>query len=618
MANPVFVKTTDSYIAALMKVTLNAAPGNTYLNQFRSFVTENGGGTTGLQKLGSALANYASTDNAAFAASVVANLGITGTSATTATTNVKALLDSYGADRGKALMQLVDVMVNLQSDATWGAAANTFVNAANAGYVYSVNTANTSTDLTVLAAAVSTTGGVVATPGQTFTLTAGAPFDNFASNSAVAASKTTAGDDLFRAVVNNSLETNDAIDAGAGNDTVKANVSANAATTTIQPLLKDLENVFLNATVTGGAGATAGTVAGANASVVFDATDATGLKAVWSEASTLAAVVPATGATGASGTATLTFQNLKLGTEVGVKDTTSGATFAFAGATGAADAATLNLADASGGAAVTIAAIENLTIKSNAGDLSAVTANNAAVTAAQAETVTVTGAQALTLALTGANVATIDSTGFDKALTLGFTTTAATPVTIKGGVGADTFNITDVVTGGKVTIDLGAGNDTLNISDSAFHAITTGEGKDTINVDLTTAAHKNLDVSTAAKLEASAIVITDFTSGSDILNVNSAYAGAAGAGEINLTGTQLAAIAGSANLLTAANAALAAANATKGLALAAGDGTVFQYGGSTYVVIDEAIGIANTIEAGDTLIKLTGVTSVVAADVTIA
>lgn len=31
MANPVFVKTTDSYIAALMKVTLNAAPGNTYL-----------------------------------------------------------------------------------------------------------------------------------------------------------------------------------------------------------------------------------------------------------------------------------------------------------------------------------------------------------------------------------------------------------------------------------------------------------------------------------------------------------------------------------------------------------------------------------------------------------
>ena len=86
MANPVFVKTTDSYIAALMKVTLNAAPGNTYLNQFRSFVTENGGGTTGLQKLGSALANYASTDNAAFAASVVANLGITGTSATTATT----------------------------------------------------------------------------------------------------------------------------------------------------------------------------------------------------------------------------------------------------------------------------------------------------------------------------------------------------------------------------------------------------------------------------------------------------------------------------------------------------------------------------------------------------
>ncbi len=453
---------------------------------------------------------------------------------------------------------------------------------------------------------------------RAITLTAGAPFDNFASNSAVAASKTTAGDDLFRAVVNNSLETNDAIDAGAGNDTVKANVSANAATTTIQPLLKDLENVFLNATVTGGAGATAGTVAGANASVVFDATDATGLKAVWSEASTLAAVVPATGATGASGTATLTFQNLKLGTEVGVKDTTSGATFAFASATGAADAATLNLADASGGAAVTIASIENLTIKSNAGDLSAVTANNAAVTAAQAETVTVTGAQALTLALTGANVATIDSTGFDKALTLGFTTTAATPVTIKGGVGADTFNITEVAAGGKVTIDLGAGNDTLNIGTSAYHQVATGAGSDTLNVttNLGAGVPKALDFSTAAKLEASAFVVTDFTSGTDVLNV--IHTGAGGA-EINLTGTQLSSVAAASNLLNAANAALtfAAANdVAAGGAWAAGDGTVFQYGGSTYVIVDTDGAAA--VSATDGFIKLTGVTSVVAADVTIA
>lgn len=237
MANPVFVKTTDSYIAALMKVTLNAAPGNTYLNQFRSFVTENGGGTTGLQKLGSALANYASTDNAAFAASVVANLGITGTSATTATTNVKALLDSYGADRGKALMQLVDVMVNLQSDATWGAAANTFVNAANAGYVYSVNTANTSTDLTVLAAAVSTTGGVVATPGQTFTLTTGA--DTLSPTSAVAGTQTTSGDDTIRVVTAASLQSEDFVDAGAGKDTM--NIADGAINAGAVPVIRNVE-----------------------------------------------------------------------------------------------------------------------------------------------------------------------------------------------------------------------------------------------------------------------------------------------------------------------------------------------------------------------------------------
>lgn len=220
MANPVFVKTTDSYIAALMKVTMNAATGNTYLNQFRNFVTENGGGTTGLQKLGSALANYASTDNTAFAATVVSNLGITGDSATTAKTNVKALLDSYGADRGKALMQLVDVMVNLQADATWGTAANAFVNSVNTGHAYSVNTANTSTDLTVLAAVMGVTNGAVT--GQNFTLTNAQ--DTFNGN---------AGADILRAVAGaavgaqdqTTLNSSDVLDGAAGEDSLVVNMT---------------------------------------------------------------------------------------------------------------------------------------------------------------------------------------------------------------------------------------------------------------------------------------------------------------------------------------------------------------------------------------------------------
>lgn len=222
MANPVFVKTTDSYIAALMKVTLNAATGNTYLNQFRNFVTENGGGTTGLQKLGSALANYASTDNAAFAATVVANLGITGDSATAAKTNVTALLNSYGADRGKALMQLVDVMVNLQADATWGTAANAFVNSVNTGHAYSINAANTSTDLTVLSAVMGVTNGAVT--GQNFTLTTGQ--DQFNGN---------AGADILRGVAGQpvaaqdqtTLNSSDVLDGAAGQDTLVVLLNGN-------------------------------------------------------------------------------------------------------------------------------------------------------------------------------------------------------------------------------------------------------------------------------------------------------------------------------------------------------------------------------------------------------
>lgn len=176
----IFVKTTDNYIAATMTTLLGAAPGYTYLTQFREFVEDNGSGTTGLYAYASALTNYTLAfyaDNSfeTLASSIAANIGITdATLAATAASNIQEFLESAGDNLGQAMIQLIDIIVGLQTDATWGAAAATFVNKANAAYVYSVNPANTSYDLETLreVVAVDDDGNVV-NPGQTFTLTVG-------------------------------------------------------------------------------------------------------------------------------------------------------------------------------------------------------------------------------------------------------------------------------------------------------------------------------------------------------------------------------------------------------------------------------------------------------------
>lgn len=419
---------------------------------------------------------------------------------------------------------------------------------------------------------------------STWWLTVGA--DSLSPNSANANFRTTDGDDVIRGVTANSLETIDFIDAGAGTDTLRANFTVAAdASSTVQPVLNSVENIFLNASL-------AASTAGNTTAFTFNAADTTGAKQIWSEGSVIAA---------GAGTETLTIQNAKLGTTVGVKDSAAAVTFAFAGATGGADAATLALADST--ANVTIAAIESVSISSTAGSVAATTVNSGTLTFAAAETVAIGGDQALNTTIVGANVKEINASEFTKALTLTHST-GPSAVAVKGGSGADTYNITDNAND-KVTIDMGAGNDTLNINTNAFHNITTGAGNDTVNVAFAAGTHKAIDITTASTLAQSAIVVTDFTSGADVLNI----AAAAGGNEINFTGTQLSTIAGSSNLLNATNAAFTAAGAT-----IAGDGFAFQYGDNTYVVVDVDGGGLST---GDLFIQLTGVAAVVPADITI-
>lgn len=406
--------------------------------------------------------------------------------------------------------------------------------------------------------------------GLVFTLTAQA--DSLSPNSAVAASKTTANNDTIRAVAAGDLGTADFIDGGAGNDTLV--VSALGAVAII-PVIQNVETI--NVTANDAAGS-------------LDLSASTGYTTLTAVASTQLA----------------TFAGVKVGTTVGVTDSATGATFGFAGATGTADAAKLVLADVAGGT-VTTSLIENLTVQSTAGSLTGVTSNTATIVDAELQTLTVTGDQALNLTVTGAALKSVDASALTKALTLTETLTTAANVaelTIKATGLADTVTINGVNASSKVTIDLGAGADTLNIGATAFHKITTGAGADTINLS-TAANNKAIVITDSTTLAASVIEITDFTSGSDLLSITTN----AGAGtEKVLTGTQLSVVAGSANLLAATNAAFTAAGTV------AGDVFTFQYGSDSYVVVNSGV-TAGALDAGDVIVKLTGVTATVAADI---
>lgn len=413
------------------------------------------------------------------------------------------------------------------------------------------------------------------TGGLIFTLTNAA--DTLSPNSATPALKTTAFNDTIRAADGN-LNDGDVLDGGTGTDTLVVTQGAGV----VAPTLISIENV--NATLIDAA-------AGVN---LVNSTGYTTLNAI-------AGTVASAG-----------FSNVKLGTAIAVTDTAFGTTFGFAGATGTADAATLTLADVSGNAVVNVAAIENLTVKSTAGSVVAVTSNTANIVDAALQTLTVTGDQALDLTVTAASIAlkTVDASALTKAFTLATTLNTAVAVpelTIKGSGQADTITVAGVAASSKAIIDLGAGADTLSIGATAFHKITTGLGADTINLS-TAANNKAIVITDSTTLAASVIEITDFTSGSDLLRV-----GVAGAGtEKVLSGTELQNIASSANLLAATNAAFAAAQNSG--ATVAGDAFTFQFGSDSYVVVNGA-GSVTALDTTDVIIKLTGVTATVATDI---
>lgn len=457
------------------------------------------------------------------------------------------------ANVGIVAMQLGEILANLENatgdQAGFAAAAVAWNNEVTASYTYSANPANTT------ASPVGPTDTAVT--GVTLSLTAG---DDFVSPAASEAKfKTTGNNDTILATTAGFLSATDVVDGGAGVDTLKATLAAAA---TVAPTLQNIEKVFVTA----------------GAASQFTATGATGLTELWVDVAAGAA----------------TFAGVNLATTVGVQNSAAGGalTVNFAGATGAADSANIVLADATGADEVIVNNIETLNVKSTAGTVAATTVNAAKITAALAEKIVITGDQGFTANVVGANVTSIDSTALTKALGLTFATTASTAVAITGGAGADTFTINDA-SGAKVTLVAGDGADTVTIGAYNAHKISLGAGADTVNIaGLAGAAAKDLDISTAAKLGSSAIEVTDFVSGTDVIKLTAAAATV----KATPTGTELANISASSSLLTAATLAATTAGANKAIA--------FQYGADTYILVNDA---AAALTVDDSLIKLTGV-----------
>jgi len=550
---PLQVSGTYADVAMLQRVITNQSfYNNIYTNQVAAvssvgiteFARQYGGGYGGLSE-------------EMLSTMVLTNLGLLPNA------DLQAELKNYLVSVGKAnvgivALQLGKILSGLEGatgdQAIYAAAAVRWNNEVNASYAYSSNPTNISPGATAPGFPVGT--------GSTLVLTSG--------NDDITG---TQYDDVFLAPVPGMLASADTINSGGESekgDTLKATLSAGEM---VVPRLLMVAKVF----ITAGDGAQ------------FSAERSHGMLQLWIDAAATA----------------VTFKDVNLATTVGIQNSLSGGalTVRFAGASGALDSANITLADAAGADDVIVPGIELLSVRSVAGNVASTTANTARITTDSAEEIRIWGDQGLITTVTGAHVEVINASGLTGALDLEFATTGVTPAGIIGGTAGDRINVNDA-SGGRVAIDGGGGADTVTIGAFNVHAITLGGGADMLNIlGLAGATAKDLDISSEVALGRSAIRVTDFESGVDLVRL----AGAVSTAKAAPSAMQLASIAASASLLDAAALAATTAGAHKAVA--------FRYGADTYILVNDA---AVALGPNDSLIKLSGVVALADASWTVA
>lgn len=455
---------------------------------------------------------FSTVSDAALATQVLTNIGITSStipaaSYTALQTALTSAFAAYPTQRGIVVLNALNLLTQLETDATFGTVAQTFNQAVTNSYVYASNTANTQTQ---------TVGNIATT--QPLTVNAGDIVNGTTGNDNINGNLffNTPSGTFFQ-----TLNTGDAVNGGTGTDTLNLGFNAGAAQN-INATLTSIENLSINTT---GAGAT-----------TLDMTNSTGLSTV----------------TVANGTAggDVTLANLGTAlTTVNLNSTGAGLTVTSTAAAvaGTADAVAVNLSQAvtTAGAAIplSLAGYETINIASNG------PATNMLLVQGYSSSASfkVTGTQSVSLATgTSTNAVTIDASGMTGtgALTV-VADTAANNVNVTGSANGDTVTLNGSYTTSD-TVNGGAGNDTLNMV-SAVVTATQANQSNLSNLEIlrvTDALAAGTTVTPASWGGATTLSLVNgtagaftvnFAAGTDTLNLGGVITG--GAGIINATGS---------------------------------------------------------------------------------
>lgn len=571
------------------------APSNALYNAYIADIEANG-----QSKFAESMAgNFKNTTDAALALQVLNNLGIT-TTTVTATGEydklLQALTDAFAAYptmRGQVLLNATNLFANLESDATYGAAATTYNKQALANFTYANNSANT-------------TPGTPAIPdptvGTTFVLTTSP--NTFAG---------TALNDTFNAAAVDSLSAFDSLTGGAGTDTLNANLSNGVLAGAMS--VSGIESATIANT---NAGFT-GDVSGWTGLTSLNLSDSVAGAVTVTAAATTAATIVATGASAVTVNGGGVSANVTTGAGAVDIGKTGAAINAFASIT-VKGGTTVDISDnktaaANSGAGTTL---KTVSVDGNTGlvtvKATALTALNLANDSAGATVTGNTGALALGLnTVTGGTIADAGATSLAITNSGG----ASSAVTVQAGAATSVT----VATSGKalsltaLTAGLAA---TVGISGDAAVTITADTFKSTAVITSTNTAGVTLTQALATGQQ----FVGTSSSGADTLTLGaSTTANSTGAGNDSVTftaaafgtGGSIAAGDGTDTLtMTAANAATASSTATLGTAFAAavtGFEKLVLTGGGTNTVDAGRLVFTDISTAGDTALTLNGVTT---------
>ena len=408
--------------------------GTTTMAQVNADITSNGGLANTLN--GYYASSFGNVANATVAASVAANLGLTGDALASGTAYITAQLNGAAAGaRGAVISTILDQFAGLTADATFGAAATAYNAKVTAAVAYT-GAANVAIGSTV-------------SQGTAFTLTA--DLQNLAG---------TSGNDTFGAT-HLTLQPFDTVNGGDGTDTL---VVALGASYSGGATISGIETISMTATADALSFEASGISGVTTIATNGNSTNDISVNNIAANAALSVSNSSGTGAAGA-GSATFTFTDAAL---VGTTDTVNLSVANLVdtdAATNGVVGYVVNINTATGNAS----GAETIAISSTVASALQIASNDTSVTA-----VTVNATAATTLDI-GSNLTTtarsIDASASTAAVAISGLGSATH--TIRGGAGSDSFNFggnlsaADVVHGGE-------GTDTLASTHANMVAIAAG------------------------------------------------------------------------------------------------------------------------------------------------